>query len=959
MPILNPPPTSDETTTTSVEPNGSQSQSAVTSASGTPSQSEAPSADVSPSPAGQNRSLPFSSPLTPTTAKRNMKAFDSAMLRAHFQGDDSSLDLPLMDPPLKVFNQPRGGVVYFVVPTVAFVRELGPNIGMNVAEFEFPAYCNFFFYRRRVTLIVASTEIEKRIRKVFQETLFGPENVDVSKDFVEGTDKDQMPDMQRELNFFRVFPPGSGKLMQLEDLLEFIVFDEDGVAEISKTGEDGTDDVVQLQWRIPLGQNDGEYVIIQDGMNCGTVPDGVTLPEVSLNVPKAIHEKVVFEPPLFGVTVLGSSHGFDPSGRTSGYVLWLNKRGYMIDPPPQSTAILLANNIPPSLITGVIVTHCHADHDAGTFQKILQEGRITLMTTQTIHDSFLRKYAALSGLDPKLLQKSFQFRPVKIGENIKMRGGVFKFFYSLHAIPCVGFEVFLGDKSMVFSADHMNDPEKIKVLHADGVLNDWRKDQLLSFPWHRDIILHEAGIPPIHTPMEFLASLDEEVKSRLYIVHVGSNSFKPEYGLKPAPVGVENTLTLQVEKSENAAALEVLDLVTGIDLFSSLTIEHAREILQTVEVVKFKAGDYVIKKGDEGHSMMIIASGKAEVRVSMLKREDRINEERMNDKKGNYSPRLGAGISKASSFHSVGRASSALSQLSIAEAVNSDSEEEEEAAALDAAKAARDLERMDEKGSGRSTLNGVQEEIEKAEHVQTTVKTFTTGDYFGEQALVAPDCIRSADIIAVTDMTCYQFQRQDFNWLLHGTNVVAKIERMIMARQDAVWDLIGMNSVLRLLTPTQKTQLEQRCMPKYYEEGEYVWEEGGPATVACLIDSGLFKFVTAKSKGGRRRAPSVFRHLGPPPPPQFLPGCFVGEVDAFLEDKPLQTTLCAKEAGQVMLISKDDLLEFFTNAPGVLLAMLHTQFVLEEGGGGKEMKKPPKTMKDLKRRDKEEDVTED
>ena len=136
----------------------------------------------------------------------------------------------------------------------------------------------------------------------------------------------------------------------------------------------------------------------------------------------------------------------------------------MIDPPPQSTSILLANNIPPSLITGVIITHCHADHDAGTFQKILNEGRITMMTTKTIHDSFLRKYSALSGLDYKLLSESFHFRPVKIVEDIKMRGGTFRFFYSLHAIPCVGFEVFLGDKSIVFSADHMNDPPKIKQV---------------------------------------------------------------------------------------------------------------------------------------------------------------------------------------------------------------------------------------------------------------------------------------------------------------------------------------------------------------------------------------------------------------------------------------------------------------------------------------------------------------
>jgi glyoxylase-like metal-dependent hydrolase (beta-lactamase superfamily II) len=43
--------------------------------------------------------------------------------------------------------------------------------------------------------------------------------------------------------------------------------------------------------------------------------------------------------------------------------------GIMIDPPPNSAII---HGIPPSLIEAVIVTHCHADHDAGAFQKILQ-----------------------------------------------------------------------------------------------------------------------------------------------------------------------------------------------------------------------------------------------------------------------------------------------------------------------------------------------------------------------------------------------------------------------------------------------------------------------------------------------------------------------------------------------------------------------------------------------------------
>jgi len=72
-------------------------------------------------------------------------------------------------------------------------------------------------------------------------------------------------------------------------------------------------------------------------------------------------------PPAFGITILGCSHGFDPSGSTSGYIIWSNGRGIMIDPPAYSTQLLKKMGIPSFLIGWIIISHTHADHDSGAF----------------------------------------------------------------------------------------------------------------------------------------------------------------------------------------------------------------------------------------------------------------------------------------------------------------------------------------------------------------------------------------------------------------------------------------------------------------------------------------------------------------------------------------------------------------------------------------------------------------
>jgi len=65
-------------------------------------------------------------------------------------------------------------------------------------------------------------------------------------------------------------------------------------------------------------------------------------------------------------------------GKKINYVLCLiyNKRGVMVDPPPFSTQKLKRMGIPSRLIDSVIISHCHGDHDAAVFQKVLDTHKV-------------------------------------------------------------------------------------------------------------------------------------------------------------------------------------------------------------------------------------------------------------------------------------------------------------------------------------------------------------------------------------------------------------------------------------------------------------------------------------------------------------------------------------------------------------------------------------------------------
>lgn len=483
----------------------------------------------------------------------------------------------------------------YVVPQVRFDRQHG----VNVSEVEFPAYFNFFVLKKSVTLITDG-DGERRIRQILTETLFGPQTYYSSDEEYDS----RVPAAARanhrvECAQFKRNPYDPSLPLDVDTLLKFTVFDDAHTVRL----EPG----VEIE-RLP---DEEGYVVREGGAEVARVAARVVLPQ---RVPPPSLPPS-FEPPAFGVTVLGSSHGFDPKGKTTGFILWMNHRGLLVDPPMGSGDLLGASGIAPKLIDGIVLTHCHADHDSGTFQKILEEGRIVVYTSAVIIGSFLRKYSALSGLDEDFLRRTFVFRPARIGTAVPVHGGELRFFHSLHSIPTVGFEAYYGGKSLVFSGDTLYDPERIEQMVVDGHLTRERADALIYFPWHHTVVLHEAGVPPLHTPTEVLAALPAAVKERLYLLHIAAKDLPEGKGLKVAPAGVENTLRIEVEPPEHADAIELLDVFAAIDLFRDFSLTRAREILQVAKRRSVPTGTKVIERGTPGDAFYIIVSGTASVVV--------------------------------------------------------------------------------------------------------------------------------------------------------------------------------------------------------------------------------------------------------------------------------------------------------------------------------------------------------
>ena len=664
----------------------------------------------------------------------------------------------------------------FVLPVELFNWQKG----INVADMEFPIYFNFFI-RQQKTTVICTEEQGRRLAVAMSEAVFGPKSVDLKNDAFQADDDVFVPDIRGELAFFR-------RGLKLSDMLEIKTFDKK--YRISHSG-------------ISIARTESDsFRFSSDGNQIAEVPARVHYTP-QYNIGEQLPEP--FIPPRFGVTCLGPSNGFDPKDNTSGFIIWLNGNGIMVDPPVNSTEWLVRSNVNPKFIDSIILTHCHADHDAGTFQKILEESKVTIYTTPTIMRSFLTKYAAFSGESFEYLRRLFTFHPVYIGRSFYLHGGQFYINYALHSIPTMGFRLTFQDKTFVYSSDHQGDPEVQKELREKEIISQRRLEELQSFPWDSDVIYHEAGIPPLHTPVSYLNSLPKSVQKKVVVYHIAAKDFpsKQETALTRATFGIENTLYFDVKAPAYEEAYRSLDVLKHLDFFTALPVAKVQQFLTIVEGKRFKRGQKIIEKGQKGEYFFIIRSGNARVDTDQLLR----------------SKYLGA------------------------------------------------------------------------------------YEYFGEVALLT-GALRSANIVAVTDVEAYAISKSRFINFIAGTEFERVLQRLIRNRSEETWNLLVTSPFFAHLTDYQRMWLESVLVPEERDGAGLIVREGEQLPGIYIIRKGTVE-VSRKSK----------------PVASLGDGEVIGMMNRIQRGLPADFTFRHRGPLSVFHISLEDTQEFLSRNPGTAMRL--------------------------------------
>mmetsp|Transcript_18386 Transcript_18386/g.38279 ORF Transcript_18386/g.38279 Transcript_18386/m.38279 type:complete len:907 (+) Transcript_18386:176-2896(+) len=520
---------------------------------------------------------------------------------------------------------------FCIVPLGTFSRHLGNHLGLNLAEYETIAlYRRYMGETTPLELLCDSASRAADIRAGFNESFMQTTSDKQLKanDYPVKILEDEPLALSSEIDYLLPCLCTGNHFQRktdscdyaIENIINLKTFSDDGidgvftyvdsgVLEVSR--EEGHGGAFRLRER-SIGSNEDK----KGGKI--SVSSIIKLPE---SLP--VHVKpFLITPPLFGVTILGNSNGFDPHGLLTGYIIWVNRRGILVNPPAYCAARLESEmGIHPSMIHCIILTTTHGDFDQGCFQKILQEERVTVHSTKSVYDKFIRKYAGLSRLRPKLLRSASRFRKVVVGLPLKIRGANFEFFYNVDSVLSLGFTVAVEGRSLLFCGGYTLCGDTTEAMLKEGAMTGARKnfiDALRTKIFDRvfyDIPMGNNN--QTRKLLDSLASSDQTFRERILVNHCAVADFPDGISRGPDGKCIKSTLSFEVTAPLYASASNLIETVEDTIFFKGLGVELAGSLVQVAEAKKVKAGQVLVEVGEAIDSLSMIVSGSVNVHYTV------------------------------------------------------------------------------------------------------------------------------------------------------------------------------------------------------------------------------------------------------------------------------------------------------------------------------------------------------
>jgi CRP-like cAMP-binding protein len=513
------------------------------------------------------------------------------------------------------------GEQIFILPASLFESRT------NYGDVEFLVYLNFFLRQQTRTRIIGTARQRDILHRLLTLTLFGlfdPSAAETASfDQVReayGVDSRETYDFLRaahETYGTRRGPEPGSPLLGIDDYVDFITLDSDETVAALPSAE------VRVT---PRGRAFHVRIIQPDGRETEKDLEVGPARRRIRAIPSRLREAIQFttDRPRFGVTPLGTSHGFDPGGDFTSFVVWINGRGMLVDPSPEALGYLDRIGVAPVDVPYVFLTHVHSDHDGGLIEKLLSGSRTTVIAADPVFRAFAEKVRLVTGHDfaREGLVEHIEANP---GSRVRIpvAGEIAEIEtrWNLHPIPTTGFKVSFAGRTFGYSGDTQYEPALLERLRDSGQLSMRQFDDLMHFLWTGDgrptvdLVYHEAGIPPIHTDKEQLRALPQAVTSRMSLVHIADRDV-PD-GFVPAKPRLFETQVLvpPTERSRARLLLETMRLVAYLYDVPDDTIET---LLRGGEVVTHPPESVIVRKGPVGTNerlhFHIVTDGRVNVR---------------------------------------------------------------------------------------------------------------------------------------------------------------------------------------------------------------------------------------------------------------------------------------------------------------------------------------------------------